>query len=114
MSRVEYCMDNGPTKGLWSIMKSEMYQMYEIKSVPFFTARYMSYRLYREIFICGDFAVATPFKVPSNIRAEDQYAFMPRFFKLFSTLSQYLLLSFSPIVMTRISFFPSSFIPRTT
>lgn len=36
------------------------------KSVPFFTARCMSYCFYREIFICGDCAVATPFKMPSN------------------------------------------------
>ena len=38
------------------------------KSVPFFTARCMSYCFYREIFICGDCAVATPFKMPSNNR----------------------------------------------
>ena len=37
------------------------------KSVPFFTARCMSYCFYGEIFICGDCAVATPFKMPSNI-----------------------------------------------
>ena len=36
------------------------------KSVPFFTARCMSYCFYGEIFICGDCAVATPFKMPSN------------------------------------------------
>lgn len=38
------------------------------KSVPFFTARCMSYCFYGEIFICGDCAVATPFKMPSNSR----------------------------------------------
>ena len=36
------------------------------KSVPFFTARCMSYCFYREILICGDCIVATPFKMPSN------------------------------------------------
>lgn len=41
------------------------------KSVPFFTARCMSYCFYREIFICGDCAVATPFKMPSNRVAGD-------------------------------------------
>ena len=36
------------------------------KSVPFFAARCMSYCFYREILICGDCAVAAPFKMPSN------------------------------------------------
>lgn len=30
MSRAGHCMDNGPTEGFWGIIKSEMYQMYEI------------------------------------------------------------------------------------
>lgn len=30
MSRVGQCIDNGPTEGLWGIIKSEMYCMYEI------------------------------------------------------------------------------------
>ena len=30
MSRVGQCIDNGPTEGFWGIMKTEMYQMYEI------------------------------------------------------------------------------------
>lgn len=30
MSRVGHCIDNGPTEGFWGIIKSEMYQMYEI------------------------------------------------------------------------------------
>ncbi|WP_022936306.1 IS3 family transposase, partial [Dielma fastidiosa] len=30
MSRVASCIDNGPTEGLWGIIKTEMYQMYEI------------------------------------------------------------------------------------
>lgn len=30
MSRVGCCIDNGPTEGLWGIIKSEIYQMYEI------------------------------------------------------------------------------------
>ena len=30
MSRVGQCIDNGPTEGFWGIIKSEMYQMYEI------------------------------------------------------------------------------------
>ena len=30
ISRVEHCIDNGPTEGFWGIIKAEMYQMYEI------------------------------------------------------------------------------------
>ena len=30
MSRVGCCIDNGPTEGFWGIIKTEMYQMYEI------------------------------------------------------------------------------------
>lgn len=30
MSRVGHCIDNGPTEGFWGIIKSEMFQMYEI------------------------------------------------------------------------------------
>ena len=30
MSRVGHCIDNGPAEGFWGIMKSEMYQMYDI------------------------------------------------------------------------------------
>ena len=30
MSRVGHCIDNGPTEGFWGIIKSEMYQMYDI------------------------------------------------------------------------------------
>ena len=30
MSRVGHCIDNGPIESFWGIIKSEMYQMYEI------------------------------------------------------------------------------------
>ncbi|WP_312373161.1 IS3 family transposase [Lachnoclostridium sp.] len=30
MSRVGHCIGNGPTEGFWGIIKTEMYQMYEI------------------------------------------------------------------------------------
>ncbi len=29
MSRVGHCIDNGPTEGLWGIIKAEMYELYE-------------------------------------------------------------------------------------
>lgn len=31
MSRIGHCIDNCPTEGLWGIIKTEMYQMYDIK-----------------------------------------------------------------------------------
>ena len=34
MSRVGHCIDNGPIEGFWGIIKSEMYQMYEIQMRP--------------------------------------------------------------------------------
>ena len=36
------------------------------KNVPFYTARCKSYCFNVEILICGDYAVAAPFKMPSN------------------------------------------------
>ena len=30
MSRVACCLDNGPTEGLWEIIKTEMYKIYDI------------------------------------------------------------------------------------
>ena len=30
MSRVGHCIDNGPTEGFWGIIKTEMYQMYNV------------------------------------------------------------------------------------
>ena len=32
MSRVACCLDNGPTKGLWGIIKTEMFKMYKIQN----------------------------------------------------------------------------------
>ena len=49
MSRVGHCIDNGPTEGFWGIIKSEMYQMYDItdeKSLRYAINDYM--RFYSE------------------------------------------------------------------
>lgn len=49
MSRVGHCIDNGPTEGFWGIIKTEMYQMYEINdeaSLRFAIKEYI--RFYRE------------------------------------------------------------------
>ena len=34
MSRVGHCIDNGPAEGFWGIIKTEMYQMYDITDEP--------------------------------------------------------------------------------
>lgn len=34
MSRVGQCIDNGPAEGFWGIIKTEMYQMYDITDEP--------------------------------------------------------------------------------
>lgn len=49
MSRVGHCIDNGPTEGFWGIIKTEMYQMYNItdeSSLRFAINDYM--RFYKE------------------------------------------------------------------
>lgn len=49
MSRVGHCIDNGPTEGFWGIIKTEMYQMYNITdedSLRFAINDYM--RFYKE------------------------------------------------------------------
>lgn len=46
MSRVGHCIDNGPTEGLWGIIKTEMYQMYDIndeKSLRTAIDKYMNF-----------------------------------------------------------------------
>lgn len=46
MSRVGHCIDNGPTEGFWGIIKTEMYQMYNItdeKSLRFAINDYMKF-----------------------------------------------------------------------
>ncbi len=49
MSRVGHCIDNGPTEGFWGIVKTEMYQMYEItdeKSLKEAIDKYMDFYTY--------------------------------------------------------------------
>ena len=67
MSRVGHCIDNGPTEGLWGIIKSEMYFMYEIvdeKSLRSAIDGYMKFYAEerpQERFLC---------KTPSEVRRE--------------------------------------------
>ena len=64
MSRVGHCIDNGPTEGFWGIIKSEMYQMYEItdeQTLRFAINDYMKF--YSETRIQERFNGKTPLEV---------------------------------------------------
>lgn len=64
MSRVGHCIDNAPTEGLWGIIKSEMYAMYEIteeESLRMAIHKYM--RFYAEERPQDRFCCKTPMEV---------------------------------------------------
>lgn len=64
MSRVGHCIDNGPCEGVWGIIKSEMYAMYEITDEQ--TLRYVIndyLRFYREERLQERFGCRTPQEV---------------------------------------------------
>lgn len=64
MSRVGHCIDNGPIEGFWGIIKSEMYQMYEItdeESLRYAINDYM--RFYSEERLQERFHCKTPLEV---------------------------------------------------
>lgn len=68
MSRVGHCIDNGPTEGFWGIIKTEMYQLYEIKDEASLKSAIKNYiRFYAEerpqdIYKC---------KTPLEVRTEE-------------------------------------------
>jgi transposase InsO family protein len=64
MSRVGHCIDNGPTEGFWGIIKTEMYQMYDITdeaSLRFAIKDYI--RFYREERPQSRYQCKTPLEV---------------------------------------------------
>lgn len=64
MSRVGHCIDNGPTEGIWGIIKSEMYAMYEItdeQSLRYAVEDYL--RFYREERLQERYGCRTPQEV---------------------------------------------------
>lgn len=64
MSRVGHCIDNGPVEGFWGIIKSEMYQMYDIKdetSLRFAIKDYI--RFYSTERLQGRYNYKTPLEV---------------------------------------------------
>lgn len=72
MSRVGHCIDNGPTEGLWGIIKSEMYSMYEIcdeKSLKSAIEKYMYF--YNNERLQERFGYRTPIEVRQNALVAD-------------------------------------------
>ena len=72
MSRVGRCIDNGPTEGFWGIIKSEMYQMYDIrdeKSLRYAINDYM--RFYSEERPQNRYQCKTPLEVRKEALSSD-------------------------------------------
>ena len=64
MSRVGCCIDNGPTEGLWGIIKTEMYAMYEIKDEESLIQAIHSYiDFYNNVRLQSRFGNKTPMQV---------------------------------------------------
>lgn len=73
MSRVGCCIDNGPTEGFWGIIKTEMYQMYDITdetSLRFAITDYL--RFYSEDRPQDRYHCKTPLKVRNEAFSEKQ------------------------------------------
>ena len=73
MSRVGHCIDNGPTEGFWGIIKSEMYQMYDItdeKSLRYAINDYM--RFYSEERPQDRYNCKTPLEVRNEALASSE------------------------------------------
>lgn len=72
MSRVGHCIDNGPTEGFWGIIKTEMYQMYNItdeSSLRFAINDYM--RFYKEERLQDRYHCKTPLEVRTEALSLD-------------------------------------------
>lgn len=70
MSRVGHCIDNGPTEGFWGIIKTEMYQMYNIVDEQTLRYAIKDYlRFYTEERIQERFACQTPKEVRASALA---------------------------------------------
>ena len=67
MSRVGHCIDNGPTEGLWGIIKSEMYCMYKITDEVSLRSAIDNYiKFYAEERLQERFHCKTPLEVRSE------------------------------------------------
>lgn len=73
MSRVGHCIDNGPTEGFWGIVKSEMYQMYEITDETSLKHAIKDYiRFYSEEQSQDRYHCKTPLEVRSEALSSDK------------------------------------------
>ena len=73
MSRVGRCIDNGPTEGFWGIIKSEMYQMYEITDETSLKHAIRDYmRFYSEERPQDRYHCKTPLEVRTEALASDK------------------------------------------
>ncbi len=72
MSRVGCCIDNGPTEGLWGIIKTEMYAMYEITDEGSLIRAIHSYiDFYNNIRLQSRFGNKTPMQVREEALASE-------------------------------------------
>lgn len=72
MSRVGHCIDNGPTEGFWGIIKSEMYQMYEINNEDSLRYAIKDYlRFYSEERLQDRYHCKTPLEVRQEALTSD-------------------------------------------
>lgn len=73
MSRVGHCIDNGPIEGFWGIIKSEMYQLYEITNEESLRYAIKDYiRFYREERIQERYNNKTPLEVRTEALSTEQ------------------------------------------
>lgn len=72
MSRVGHCIDNGPTEGFWGIIKTEMYQLYEITDEASLRYAINDYiRFYTEERPQDRYNCKTPIEVRTEALAKD-------------------------------------------
>ena len=72
MSRVGCCIDNGPTEGLWGIIKTEMYAMYEITDEASLIQAIHSYiEFYNNVRLQSRFGNKTPMQVREEALASE-------------------------------------------
>ncbi len=73
MSRVGCCIDNGPTEGLWGIIKTEMYAMYEITDEASLIQAIHSYiEFYNNVRLQSRFGNKTPMQVREEALASEK------------------------------------------
>lgn len=75
MSRVACCLDNGVTEGLWGIIKTEMYQMYEINNKE---SLIHAIRNYIDFYNHNRYQMRYHSKAPMEIRMEAMDSVKPK------------------------------------